>query len=115
MVLFMRIFSKCGLNRDKIAVNVNADEAAVLGAALYGARLSGQFRTKEVRIADVLPYDVQVAYLAENKGNSGGAQPRTIHTIAFASGSKTGTRKTMSFKRQDDFNLSFEYKYPVAT
>jgi hypoxia up-regulated 1 len=98
------------LLREKIAVNVNADEAAVLGAALHGASLSHQFRTKDIKITDLLPYDVQVAYPAESKGNIGGARPREIHSTAFVAGSKTGTRKTLTFKRHDDFNLEFSYK-----
>jgi hypoxia up-regulated 1 len=97
------------VGEDKIAVNVNADEAAVFGAALHGASLSRQFRTKEIKVTDVLPYDIQVAYEAETKSGAG-VRPRTIHSIAFPAGSKTGTRKTLSFKRQGDFNLAFQYK-----
>ncbi|KAI0033499.1 actin-like ATPase domain-containing protein [Vararia minispora EC-137] len=98
----------------KIAVNVNADEAAVLGAALHGASLSRQFRTKDIKVIDVLPYDVQVAYEAETKATGPGVRPRTIHSIAFPAGSKTGTRKTLSFKRHSDFSLAFQYKSEPA-
>ena len=31
-------------------MNVNSDEAAVLGAALHGATLSRQFRTKNIKL-----------------------------------------------------------------
>lgn len=95
-------------------MNVNADEAAVLGAALHGASLSRQFRTKQIKLIDVLPYDVQVAYEAETKATGAGVRPRTIHSTAFPAGSKTGTRKTLSFKRHGDFNLAFQYKEPVS-
>lgn len=47
---------------EKIAQNLNADEASVMGAALYGAGLSKQFKTKEIRIADLLPHPIEVAY-----------------------------------------------------
>ena len=43
------------LLNDKIALNVNADEAAVLGAALYGASLFRQFKTSPSRSA-ILAY-----------------------------------------------------------
>lgn len=50
------------VGEDKIAQNLNADEAAVMGAALYGAGLSKQFRTKEIRLTGLSPYGVQMAY-----------------------------------------------------
>ncbi|KAH9920858.1 actin-like ATPase domain-containing protein [Epithele typhae] len=86
----------------KLAFNVNADEAAVLGAALHGAGLSRQFKTKDIRIADIGPYDIQASYQSEVK--QPGARPRTINTLVFPVGSKTSTKKTLSFKRTEDFS-----------
>lgn len=37
---------------DKIAQNVNTDEAAVLGAAYYGAGLSRQFKMKSIDVVE---------------------------------------------------------------
>jgi hypoxia up-regulated 1 len=98
-------------------MNVNSDEAAVLGAALHGATLSRQFRTKNIKLSDIGPYDVQVSYLAEAKSAdvSDDAPPRTITSLAFAKGSRTGTRKTLTFRRKNDFSLSFSYKSPPAS
>ncbi|KAI0369349.1 actin-like ATPase domain-containing protein [Pilatotrama ljubarskyi] len=103
---------KAAVGANKIAQNVNADEAAVLGAALHGAGLSRQFRTKDIRISDIGPYDIQVTYQAESKNP--GARPRTINTLVFPAGSKTGTKKTLTFKRQDDFAVKLAYKAPPA-
>ncbi|KAI0354229.1 actin-like ATPase domain-containing protein [Trametes cingulata] len=103
---------KAAVGANKIAQNVNADEAAVLGAALHGAGLSRQFKTKDIRISDIGPYDIQVSYQAESK--SPGARPRTINTLVFPSGSKTGTKKTLTFKRHDDFAVKLAYKAPPA-
>lgn len=91
-------------------MNVNADEAAVLGAALYGAGLSRQFRTKDIRVTDIGLYDVQVSYPAEAK--TPGARPRTINTIVFPAKSKAGTKKTLTFKRHDDFSVKLAYRAP---
>jgi hypoxia up-regulated 1 len=88
---------------DKIAVNVNADEAAVLGAAFYGAGLSRQFKTKDIRVQDISVHDVVASYPGEKRG-------KTITANIFPQGSKTGTRKTMTFKRKDDFALTLSYK-----
>lgn len=58
-------------HRDKLAQNVNADEAAVLGAVLYGAGLSSQFKAKDIRVRDVTPRAVQAVYLADDKASEG--------------------------------------------
>lgn len=101
---------KAAVGAGKMAFNVNADEAAVLGAAFHGAGLSRQFKTKDIRITDIGPYDVQVSYQAESK--QPGARPRTINTLVFPVGSKTNTKKTLTFKRQDDFKVKLTYKVP---
>ncbi|KAH9062604.1 Hsp70 protein-domain-containing protein [Lactarius deliciosus] len=104
------------VGEEKIAMNVNSDEAAVLGAALHGASLSRQFRTKNIKISDIAPYDVQVSYLAEHKSvDAPGVRPRTITSTAFAKGSRTGTRKTVTFRRKSDFSLAFSYKEPPSS
>ncbi|KAH7882234.1 Hsp70 protein-domain-containing protein [Phlebopus sp. FC_14] len=100
---------KAAVGEERIALNVNADEAAVLGAALYGASLSRQFKTKDIRIVDIAAYDIQASYFASAPGS------RTIHTVVFPRGSKYGTRKTLTFnKRKDDFSLWLDYKSEVA-
>ena len=99
---------KAAVGEAKIAHNVNTDESAVLGAALYGAGLSRQFKTKDIRVSDIGPYDIQVSYQAEAKSES--ARPRTINTVVFPAGSKVGSRKTLTFKRKDDFTIRLNYK-----
>ncbi|KAI0299025.1 Hsp70 protein-domain-containing protein [Multifurca ochricompacta] len=87
------------VGEEKLAMNVNSDEAAVLGAALHGATLSRQFRTKNIKLSDIAPYDIQVSYLAEAKSTDvSGVPPRTITSTAFARGSRTGTRKTLTWR-----------------
>lgn len=54
----------------KISQNVNTDEAAVLGAAFYGASLSRQFRTKKIKLQDIATHDIQVSYDAEGKSGT---------------------------------------------
>lgn len=85
----------------------------MLGAALHGASLSKQFKTKDIRVADMNPYDIQASYAAENK-KAVNVKPRTINTLVFPAGTKTGTKKTLTFKRQDDFPLKVAYKSPPA-
>ncbi|KAH9021272.1 heat shock protein 70 family, partial [Lactarius hengduanensis] len=68
-------------------MNVNSDEAAVLAAALQGTSLSQQFRTKNIKLLDIAPYDVQVSYLAEHKSvDPPCVRPRMITLTAFVRG-----------------------------
>lgn len=100
---------KTAVGEDRIALNVNADESAVLGAALYGASLSRQFKTKDIRVTDILIHDIQASYLASNPG------ARTIHTAVLAAGSKHGARKTLTFKRKEDFSVVLNYPNEVMS
>lgn len=100
---------KAAVGEDRIALNVNADESAVLGAALYGASLSRQFKTKDIRVTDVLIHDIQASYLASNPGT------RTIHTAVLPAGSKHGARKTLTFKRKEDFSVVLNYLNEVMS
>ncbi|KAG8809977.1 lumenal Hsp70 protein, partial [Serendipita sp. 401] len=99
---------KAAFGEGKIAHKVNADEAAVLGAAFYGASQSRQFKTKEVKVQDRVlnGLDIEVSYLAESK--TGGQ--RTIHTSVLPSTSSYGAKKVLTFKRKEDFSFILGYK-----
>ncbi|KIM26563.1 hypothetical protein M408DRAFT_330520 [Serendipita vermifera MAFF 305830] len=102
---------KVTFGEDKIAHNVNADEAAVLGAAFYGASLSSRFKTKEIKIQDrhVLP-EIQLSFTGETKRGK-----RLLNTALFPPGSKYGTKKTASYRKKDDFELSFRYQQKMGS
>ena len=67
-----------------------------------------QFKTKNMKVSDMATHDVQASYSAASTPASG--KPRTITTLVFPVGSRVGTKKTMTFKRQDDFTISLDYK-----
>ena len=96
----------------KIAVNVNADEASVLGAALYGASLSRQFKTKNIKVNDISLFDIQATYWAAKATDN--ARVRSITTTIFPAGSKVGTKKVLTFKRKEDFSIYLDYKDETA-
>ena len=54
----------------KVRTNVNADEAAVFGAAFKGAGLSPSFRVKEIRTGDNAGYAVAVEWKSDDKGET---------------------------------------------
>lgn len=88
-------------------MNVNADEAAVLGAALHGAALSRQFKTKSIAVHDISAHAIQASYLAAPVGDN--TRVRTITSVIFAKGSKLGTKKVVTFKRKEDFEIDLGY------
>ncbi|KAG2214044.1 hypothetical protein INT46_004959 [Mucor plumbeus] len=91
----------------KIAKNVNADEAAVLGAAFRGASLSNQFRlSKQISIKDVTLFPVEVTYKPENKGKEA---KTAVDTTIFDKFDNIGTRKIMTFNRVNDFEFDLSY------
>ena len=49
-----------GIPEDKLAKNINADEAAVMGAALFGATFQPQLRMKPLRVEDLQPYSIEM-------------------------------------------------------
>ncbi|RDB23436.1 Hypoxia up-regulated protein 1 [Hypsizygus marmoreus] len=103
---------KAAVGAEKIALNVNADEAPVLGAAFYGASLSRQFKTKNIKVSDISLHDIQASYFAAP--TTAVSRPRSITTLIFPSGSKLGTKKTLTFKRKEDFSIFIDYKHLIA-
>ncbi|GAA5956888.1 hypothetical protein JCM8115_003853 [Rhodotorula mucilaginosa] len=96
------------VGEEKIAKNVNADEAAVLGAALYGAGITRGFRTKDIRVQDLTPFGIDMAYEAEK--SSPDAESRVITTHLFPPMAKTGAKKTLTFRKTKDFAVDFSYR-----
>ncbi|KAG9085799.1 lumenal Hsp70 protein [Ceratobasidium sp. 370] len=112
-VPFVQTVLKSTVGSSKIATNVNADEASVLGTAFYGASLSRQFKTKAVKVQDAVVRDVYLSYTAEGKGKEG--NPRTINTLVFPTRSAAGVRKTLTLKRKQDFEVTVGYKFAEDT
>ncbi|KAH9821291.1 Hsp70 protein-domain-containing protein [Melampsora americana] len=102
---------KALVGEDKVAVNVNADEAAVMGAALYGAGISRQFKTKDIRITTVTPHSISASYNVSSIMNTTPTgQQKTLKSTLFKVGSKLGgKKKVMKIKVQEDISILFEY------
>ncbi|KAF9432127.1 hypothetical protein BGZ76_011239 [Entomortierella beljakovae] len=94
------------VGEDKISKNVNADEAAVMGAAFRAASMSRQFKVKEIRLKDISLYPIEVKYNGESKEDAPGKE---YVTPIFGENSVLGTRKIMSFKRITDFGFDLQY------
>jgi hypoxia up-regulated 1 len=82
----------------KIKTNVNADEAAVLGAAFKAAGLSSSFRVKEIRAGDTPGFAVGLKWSADGKERQ---------QKLFTSTSQVGGAKQVPIKLLEDFKLQF--------
>jgi hypoxia up-regulated 1 len=82
----------------KLRTSVNADEAAVFGAAFKGAALSPSFRVKDIRAADAANYAVKVKWTSDGKERQ---------QKLFTPTSQVGVEKQVTVKNLDDFEFSF--------
>ncbi|KAI9820548.1 MAG: lumenal Hsp70 protein [Thelocarpon impressellum] len=113
----------------KLRSNVNADEAAVFGAAFKGAGLTPGFRVKEIRASDCAGYAVGIDWKSDGKGNDllirpawGPCSRATEHKQkVFLPTSQTGAEKQIPCKNREDLrfgisqHLSGGQVAPVAT
>jgi hypoxia up-regulated 1 len=91
------------IGSDKLAQNVNADEAAVLGAAFRGASISNQFRlTQEIKIKDVTALPIQITYDSEQAN-------KQTRTTLFQEYGNMGIRKIVNLKKSSDFDFDVVY------
>lgn len=82
----------------KIRTNVNADEAAVFGAAFKGASLSPSFRVKDIRAGDAASYPVSLKWNSDGKERN---------QKLFTATSQVGPEKQVTVKNLEDFEFSF--------
>ena len=82
----------------KIKTNVNADEAAVLGAAFKAASLSRSFRVKDIRSLDTSGFAVGLKWAAEGKERQ---------QKLFTPTSQIGTEKQVPIKTPEDLKFQF--------
>lgn len=87
----------CGSSK-KLRTNVNADEAAVFGAAFKGAALSPSFRVKDIRASDAATYPIVLKWNSDGKERS---------QKLFTSVSQVGPEKQVTVKNLEDFEFSF--------
>ena len=82
---------------EKIRTNVNADEAAVFGAAFKAAAISPSFRVKEIKASDNAVYPVTASWSIDGKEKQ---QKLFIPT------SQIGAEKQVSVKALADFSFT---------
>ena len=94
------------VTENKIARNIDGDEAAVLGAVLHAAAVSAQFQLGvKNRIKDLNMHPIQITYTVHSEK----AKTRDIKTVLFTDVSVLGSKKLMTFKKTTDFTFTMEY------
>ncbi|KAF2231403.1 putative Hsp70 family chaperone Lhs1/Orp150 [Viridothelium virens] len=88
----------------KLRSNVNADEAAVFGAAFRGAGLSPSFRVKEIRDSEIATYPIKLRWTDESKERQ--------QNLFVPSSQVGGPPKEVSFKNLDDFSFRMTQSVP---
>jgi hypoxia up-regulated 1 len=88
-----------------LRTSVNADEAAVFGAAFKGAGLSPSFRVKDIRAVDSATYAVKVKWNSDEKQRQ---------QKLFTPTSHIGVEKHLTVKNLDDFEFSFYQQIPFG-
>lgn len=88
-----------GIPDAKLAVNVNADEAAVMGAAAYGATMQPSLRMKQVSVTDGNMYAVDMSDVSTQQ-----------HTTIFPAGPREHEQFHYEVEGADeDFGVTLSY------
>ena len=83
----------------KIKTNVNADEAAVMGAAFKAAGLSASFRVKDIKAYEISGSAINLKWSTEGKQR---------HQKLFSAASQVGADKEVPLKILEDVTFNFE-------
>lgn len=93
------------VGKSKIKTNVNADEAAVFGAAFKAASLAPSFRVKEIRDYDTQGYNHGIEYMFNLKD---------VDQKIFTPATKIGAPKDIPFQMMGEFEFSMYQATPGA-
>ncbi|KAJ3388052.1 Hypoxia up-regulated protein 1 [Entophlyctis sp. JEL0112] len=96
------------VGEEKIAKNVNGDEANVLGAGFRAASMSRQFKVKEIKIKESPQHAIEISYPLEPGSSNQAAS--TARTVLFATNTTLPSKKLMNFKRVSDFDFKLGFR-----
>uniref|UniRef100_A0A8B9J9E4 Hypoxia up-regulated protein 1 n=1 Tax=Astyanax mexicanus TaxID=7994 RepID=A0A8B9J9E4_ASTMX len=95
---------------DELAKNINADEAAAMGAVYQAAALSKAFKVKPFLVRDAAVFPVQVEFSRETEEEDGVKGVKHNKRILFQRMAPYPQRKVITFNRyNDDFDFYINY------
>lgn len=90
--------------------NINADEAAAMGAIYRAADLGEGFKVKKFHVKENVVFPVEVDFDRQVEGDDGKVITKNVKRSLFALGNGYPQKKVMTFnKHTDDFNFSVNY------
>ncbi|KAJ2609318.1 lumenal Hsp70 protein [Coemansia sp. RSA 1804] len=93
---------------EKLSRNVNAEEACVMGAVFKGATLSSQFKVRDMRLRDAMPFAVRGIYPTASRSLLGGTVQETVYP--YPEFGAVGARRVIRDFRNTDLTIEFEAK-----
>lgn len=92
--------------KQELAKNVNADEAACMGAVYRAADLATGFKVKKFVVKDAVLFPIQVVFAREGESGS----TRFVRRTLFGAMNSYPQKKVITFnKHTDDFEFSVDY------
>ncbi|MCJ8742533.1 hypothetical protein PDJAM_G00083110 [Pangasius djambal] len=96
--------------KDELGKNINADEAAAMGAVYQAAALSKAFKVKPFLVRDAAIFPIQVEFSRETEEEEGAKGVKHNKRILFQRMAPYPQRKVITFNRYtDDFIFSINY------
>ncbi|XP_033641223.1 hypoxia up-regulated protein 1-like [Asterias rubens] len=97
--------------RSELGKNINADEAAALGAVYQAAHLSKGFKVKKFIVKDANVYPIQVEFQRVGTDDDGQEVTKTVKRTLFGQNNPFPQKKVMTFNRhKTDFSFTVSYK-----
>ncbi|KAL5275735.1 HYOU1 family protein [Megaselia abdita] len=93
--------------KSELGKNLNADEAAAMGAVYKAAELTHGFKVKKFIVKDAVLFPIQVTF--ERESNDGGAA-KTVKRVLFGQMNSYPQKKVITFnKHTSDFDFFIHY------
>ncbi|XP_071842320.1 hypoxia up-regulated protein 1-like isoform X2 [Apostichopus japonicus] len=96
--------------KKELAKNINADEAAALGAVYQAAHLSKGFKVKKFVVKDASIFPIRVDFDKISTEEDGSESKRKVMRTLFHQNNVMPQKKVMTFnKHKEDFQLNINY------
>uniref|UniRef100_A0AAY4BAQ4 Hypoxia up-regulated protein 1 n=1 Tax=Denticeps clupeoides TaxID=299321 RepID=A0AAY4BAQ4_9TELE len=98
------------VQKEELGKNINADEAAAMGAVYQAAALSKAFKVKPFLVRDAAVFPIQVEFSRETEEEDGMKTTKHNKRILFQRMAPYPQRKVITFNRYtDDFTFNINY------
>nr|XP_045598066.1 hypoxia up-regulated protein 1-like isoform X2 [Procambarus clarkii] len=94
----------------ELGKNINADEAAAMGAVYRAADLGQGFKVKKFHVKEAIVFPIEVDFERQIENDDGSTSMKVVKRSLFALGNNYPQKKVMTFNKHiSDFNFSVNY------